>query len=438
VAVTTLGPQQLGHHWPWFVPDGHRFLFFAPGTPDKGGIYLGALDGSAPTRLTPADSAGMYLPEGQTSLAGRASGPGLAEARNASEGGYLLWVRTGTLVAQRLDVARAALTGDPVTLADEVAVVSVATTGLVAYRTRAASQRQLTWFDRSGTALGTVGDPDDSNLVPRVSPDGRRVVVARRVQGNQDLWLLDGTRTSRLTFDAANDNIPVWSPDGTRIVFRSSRTGQFDIYQKLASGAGEEERVVASDQVLAPGSWSADGRFLLYSSADPQTNTDLWVVQMTGDRTSSVFLKTPSLDGGGVFSPDGRWVAYYSNESGRTEVYVRPFVPPGAAGTAAGGKWQVSTAGGIYPAWRPDGKELYFLNPAGAMMVAPIAVAGPTLEPGAPIVLFRTRVFGGGVSLTAGRQYDVGPDGRFLINTVLDDTAAPITLLQNWHPTEKQ
>jgi Tol biopolymer transport system component len=152
-------------------------------------------------------------------------------------------------------------------------------------------------------------------------------------------------------------------------------------------------------------------------------------------------LKTNLREAWGVFSPDGRWVAYMSNESGRVEIYVRPFVPPGAAGTAAGaagGQWQVSTAGGIHPVWRPDGRELYYLNPAGAMMAAPITVTGATLEPGAPVVLFPTRIFGGGVDAQQGRQYDVAPDGRFLINTVLDEAPAPITLLQNWNPEAKK
>ncbi len=374
------------------------------------------------------------------------SGPGGAEA--SREGGWLLWVRAGTqtLVAQRLDVDKAALTGEPVTVADGVGVdannlsaVSVAASGLVAYRMGTGGQRKLTWFDRVGTAQGTIGDPDATLSNPRVSPDGRRVVVERTAQGNTDLWLLDGTRTSRFTFDAASETRPVWSPDGTRLVFMSRRTGVGDLYQKLASGAGSEERIVASDQTKVPSSWSADGRFLIYYSVDPRAEADLWVVPMLGGRAPSVFLKTPFGEAGGAFSPDGRWVAYLqANESGRTEVYVRPFVPPSPQAGVAGGQWQVSTAGGFLPVWRPDGQELYYIDPAGAMMAAPIAVAGSGVVPGTPVVLFPTNIFGGGVSPQGFREYDVAPDGRFLINTELESAAAPITPIMNWRPEGKQ
>jgi len=423
VAVTTIGPQQLGHLAPSFLPDGRRFLFFQRGGLDGAGIHLGALDANAPTQLTPAAGGGVWLPSG-----------------------WLLWVRAGTqtLVAQRLDVDKAALTGEAVTVADGVGVdanlsaVSVAALGLVAYRMGTGGQRQLTWFDRLGTAQGTIGDPDATLSNPRVSPDGRRVVVERTAQGNTDLWLLDGTRTTRFTFDPETDYRPLWSPDGTRIVFSSNRTGLGDLYQKPASGAGSEERIVASDQTKVSSSWSADGRFLIYFSVDPRAEADLWVVPMLGGRAPSVLLKTPFGEAVGAFSPDGRWVAYQQvNASGGTEVYVRAFVAPGAADTVAevaGSQWQVSTAGGSLPVWRPDGKELYYVDLAGAMMAAPIRVVGTTLEPGTPTVLFPTRIVGGGGGSQIGRNYDVAPDGRFLINTELDSAAAPITLLMNWRP----
>ncbi len=432
VAVTTLAGQS-SHRRPSFLPDGRHFLFYAQGTADTTGIYLGTLDAPDTHRLTVADAAGVY----------RASPSVPAD-------GWLLWVRAGTLVAQRLDLTRAALTGDPVTLADPVATdaavngaaVSVSASGLVAYRTGAGSRRQLTWVDRSGQALGPLGAPDEHDLrYPSVSADGQRVVVARTVQGNMDLWLLDGARTSRFTFDAAVDRFPLWSPDGRRIAFDSNRAGTRDLYAKAASGADVEEVLMASPQTKIPTDWSADGRFLLYFSIDPQTNRDLWVLPLEGDRTPRVFLKTPFDERNGTFSPDGRWVAYESNESGRSEIYVRPFTGPaasGASGSQVGGQWQVSTAGGIFPRWRRDGGELYYLAPDGAMMAAPVTVAGVTLAPGAPVALFPTRVYGGGMDIAQGRQYDVTRDGRFLINTVLDEAAAPITLLMNWTPDAKK
>ncbi len=196
---------------------------------------------------------------------------------------------------------------------------------------------------------------------------------------------------------------------------------------------------------------SPDGRQIVFVASGDGTSR-LWVMPMAGDRTPSALLKTPFREAYGEFSPDNRWVAYHSEESGRMEIYVRPFVPapvqPSAAGTprlrsgqaaeAAGGQWQVSTAGGIHPVWSPDGNELYYLNPQGVMMAAPITVTGAKFAPGAPAVLFPTRIYGGGVDTGAGRQYDVAPDGRFLINTVLGSAAAPITLLQNWNPEAKK
>ncbi len=426
-AVTTLKAGQTGQAGPFFLPDGHHFLFTVAGSPAAGGtgIYLGDLTGGAPTQLTNALSQALYLPTG-----------------------WMLWVRDGALVAQRLDVGKAALTGAPVTLASGLlpagpfSPISVSATGLVAYRGGAVSQVQLTWFDRSGAVRGSVGTPDGTLFEPRVAPDGRRAVVARATAQGFNIWLLDGARMSRLTFGATIDFDPVWSPDGTRLVFTSNPSGTFDLYQTLVNGAvGDEQPLLSAGQVKIPGaptSWSPDGRFLLYDSGTPQTGADIWVVPMAGAPTPSVFLKTPFDEEWGVFSPDGRWVAYQSNESGRFEIYVRPFHPPGVPkdSNAASGamQWQVSTAGGIYPKWQRDGKEIDYIDPSGAMMAAPITVRGAQLAAGTPVTLFQTRIFNGGEASTAGREYDVAPDGRFLINMASEGAAAPITLIQNWNP----
>ncbi len=319
--------------------------------------------------------------------------------------------------------------------------MSVSASGLIAYRTRGAGERrQLTWFDRTGKVLGTLGASDSTLKNPSVSPDGRRVALSRSVQRDDDVWILDGTRMTRLTFDPGRDDNPIWSPDGRRIVFASIRKGPYEMYLKGTSGEGQEERLVESAQHSVATDWSADGRFLLYTSRDPQTDQDFWVRPMTGDPTPWIFLKTPFSEDSGRFSPDGRWVAYMSNESGRMEIYVRPFarpLPSGSAAHSAAGREQVSSAGGTHPTWRADGRELYYIAPAGALMAVPITIGiGGAAEPGTPVPLFPTRLAGDRFEGIHGRrQYDVTRDGRFLVNTIPDDAvAAPITLIQNWRP----
>jgi Tol biopolymer transport system component len=388
-------------------------------------MYLGSLDSTETTRLAADDSTAVSAPDGR-----------------------VLWIRAGRLVAQRLDLTRRALTGEQVTLADSVDDVSVATSGVVAYRAAGTTTRQLRWFDRTGKDLGALGASADASALLgslRLSPNGRRAAVRLMVQGNEDLWLLDGTRTSRFTFDPANERNPTWSPDGSRVVFSSDRTGVQNLYLKPSSSAASEVLLLDSPYAKVPSDWSADGRFLLYHSPDPQTDQDLWVLPLEGDRKPWLFLKTNFNERHAHFSPDGRWVVYMSNESGRAEIYARPFAFPAGGATASGsatdtvqgrtgGQWQVSTAGGIFPQWARDGRELYYIGPEGHLMAVPITITGETIEPGASVTLFETRIAAGGEDVGQGPQYDVARDGRFLINTVRDVAAPPITILQNWAP----
>jgi len=419
VMATTFEPQQRSHRWPHLLPSGRELLYTSDGA-----IVLKRLDSAAVVELTrDADSAAVYLPSG-----------------------WLMWVRRGLLVAQRLDVANATLIGEPVTIADGFDVdlrrgpVSTASNGSFAYRLSTAGRRQLTWVDRSGRVVGAVGSPDTNNLRdPRITPDGRRVSVSRTVEGNTDIWLFEGSRTSRVTFDDALDQLATWAADGSRMAFSSTRSdsGQADLYQ-TAPGVAGDRLLFASAQTKTPTAWSPDGRFLLFFSTDPQTANDLWILPPTGSPV--VFLKTPFREAHGVFSPDGHWVAYASDKSGRMEVYVRPFdANLTANGSTAdrGPEWQMSTAGGMHPRWSPNGREVYFLSPAAEMMAVPIAVTGSAVTPGTPERLFVTTIFGGGLELLQ-RQYDVAPDGRFLVNTVLGDVAAPITLVTNWNPDARR
>ncbi|MSO56256.1 MAG: serine/threonine-protein kinase [Acidobacteria bacterium] len=418
--LTRLARGQVGSRWPQFLPDGRRFLFFVNGLPDMQGVYQGSLDGGEPIRVMSAESAAMYAPPG-----------------------YLLLQSQGVLVARRFDAARGVVTGDPLPVAQSVGITqnsfhgafSISEAGVLAYRGGDANRQQLVWVDRAGKTLGIFSGPPEATSMtgPQLAPGGRQVTFSRNVQGNLDLWLLEVARgiASRFTFDPGTDSSPVWSPDGSRLIFRSSRNGPFDLFEKPANGSADEQPLLVTAQNKSPQSWSPDGQFLLYTAQDPKTQSDLWALPMAGGRKPFPVVQTGFDEIQGQFSPDGRWVAYASNETGRYEVYVRPF-------QGQGGKWQMSTGGGIYPRWRHDGKELFYMAPDNRLMALSIQV-GPgaqTLSPGAPVALFASRLATGGIGITgfgSKAEYAVAPDGRFLLNVAVDDvTSSPITIVQNW------
>jgi eukaryotic-like serine/threonine-protein kinase len=404
--------QHVAHRHPHFLPDGRHFLYTVlSNKPEYSGIYVGSLDAKESRQqiVNTMVKAVFAPPE------------------------HLLFVRESTLMAQRLDLKRFELRGDPFTVAEGIganitnsaAGVAVSDNGVLAYRTGNLMDRVLVWFDRAGKQTQAF-DARSSYQTPALSPDARRVAVAKQEGSTADIWILDLGRgtSSRFTFDAATDSEPVWSPDGARIVFQSNRTGTFDLYQKNAGGGGQEEMLLKSDRPKNPHDWSADGRFLLYTELAPQTGLDLWALPMNGDRKPQVVLNSPFREMQGHFSPDSQWIAYVSNESGGDQVYVQRFPP-------SGGKWQVSTAGGYQPRWRRDGKELLFLSVARDVMAAPVSVSPDgTFNAGVPQKLFTANP----AVLSAERNtWDVTPDGqRFLVNSVEAQGVRPITIVVNW------
>jgi eukaryotic-like serine/threonine-protein kinase len=434
--TTTDEPNgELGHLRPWFLPDGRHFLYFSrTANPEKAGIYLATLDGPARKRLVATNQGGAYAPP--------AAG---------SQNGHLLFLREGTLMALPLDARRFEPAGEAFPLAEQVGSIlateffSVSANGVLAYRNGGAALgfgSQLVWFDRQGKSLGALGPLGVYASGPALSPDGNRVAVDQLdtgTAGNRDVhevWVLDVARgvPTRFTFDTVNNGSPAWSPDGARLVFASMRgtAGTYSIYQKDSSGTGKEELLLQSGTPMVPNSWSPDGQYLLYSVTGQKTGSDLWVLPVAGgtppDSKPVPYLQGPYNERQGQFSPDGRWIAYSSDETGSYQVYVQSF----PAGT---GKFQVSTAGGSQPRWRRDGKEIFYTGADGRLTAVSVKTA-PKFEAGAPQALFDALIRPG--SLAAGPFfYDVAADGRrFLFNTLATDRAGPaptpITVIVNW------
>jgi hypothetical protein len=347
--------------------------------------------------------------------------------------GYLVFYRDKTLFGQRFDANTLQFRGDPVALISDVqylpriakAIYSVVDGGLLLAQSGSGTTLlQPTWLDRKGGKLGTAGKPGgDVYSDPVLSPDGRALVISRTDADslNTDVWTLDlQTNTpKRLTFAPAIEAMAVWSPDGTQLIFASNHDRAFDLYLKRRDGAEGERLLLHDDVDKFPNDWSKDGRWVVFARG-----AELWRLRYP-EMTIEPFLKAAGVLKTGQFSPDGRWLAYASNESGRWEVYVTSF-------PAAQGKWQVSTEGGEQPKWRGDGKELFYLSADGKIMAASIAT-GSTFEPGAPSVLFPVAL-APLVAMSDQFSYDVTEDGqRFLINApVKQAERAPISALLNW------
>jgi Tol biopolymer transport system component len=425
--VTALDPtrEEQPHRFPEFLPDGRHFLYFrnSRGHPEYTGVYVGSIA----SKPQDQSSKPLLLTDRQATFARSGSG-GLR---------YLLFLRDTTLFAQPFDPKRLELSGEPVPIADQVGsfplvnagLFSVSETGVLAYRVGAGgSQLLLTWFDGQGKVIGTAGERA-SYFNPAVSPDGTRIAVSQLdgQKGNSNIWVLDTVRgtNTRLTFNSGRDDFAVWSPDGKNIAFASNRGGHMDLYRKPADGSGEERLLLKSEEDKNPNSWSRDGRFLLYRTINFKTRDDLWVLPLEGsDPKPFVFLQTEFQEQRGSFSPDGRWIAYMSNESGTQEVYVRPFSPNATTESASGGKWMISKGGGN-PHWRSDGKELFYNDGGGAQMAVDIT-ADKAFQAGTPRRLFPTPGF-----LT---PPDSAADGKRFLFALPDgaNTQTPITVVLNW------
>ena len=410
------------HGLPYFLPDGKHFLYLRVGNAQAQGLYVASLD------VKPAEQSKERI------LTTTYAAPYVD--------GNLFFVREGTLMTQPFDEKKLQLTGEAIPVAEHVgaeqslAWFTVSPTGVLAYRTGAqvSAGRQPTWFDAQGKQTGTFGErrPDVGYVL---SPDATRVGVRDAPQAaNGDIWLLDfarGVRT-RLTFRQTTGSYPVWSPDGNRIIF-SAGTVPEAIYEKASSGAGEEKELLKRPgEILLPTSWSRDGRFVLFTQQNtPRTANDIWVLPLEGDRKPVLLLATEFNEGNARFSPDGRWVSYQTNDSGRGEIYVRPF---NASGPAFGqGKWQISKDGGTLARWRADGKQIIFRAPNGSPMAVDVTANGTAFQASAPQQLFPAP---GGTG-----DWDVTPDGkRFLIaiEPAQSSGDAPITVVLNWKATLKR
>jgi eukaryotic-like serine/threonine-protein kinase len=401
------------HRWPYFLPDGKHFLYLAVihanGRDPNDAIYFASLDGKE-NRL---------LMRGFTNVAYAA--------------GRLLFMRDSALMAQPFDPRTGVLEGEAERLAEDVLVdgtvwraqFDASSGGGLAYASGGLTPWQAMWYDRTGKQQGAAGEKVSNLLSVRLSPDGTRLATEAG-ETNSDIWIYDRKRqvNTRLTFGNGASSSPVWSPDGQWIAYSGVRH-KTNLYRKPVNGMGQEELLLEGDgTVRTPLDWSPDGKSLLFLVGDKASTGQIWTLLLAGDRKPLPVTQNTVVAVSARFSPDGHWVAYTSNESGRQEVYVMPF-------GGGAGKWQISSTGGVQPVWRRDGKELFFWSAENTLMSVPITLKPEGVEVGAAQQLFRFNNPVGIIGVVS--PYDVTADGqRFTLITTPQQLSRPITLVTNW------
>jgi hypothetical protein len=401
------------HRWPQLLPGGFLYQARSDKSGASGVFAASWAKPEEPVRLLDIDSGALY-----------------AEAGGQ---GYLLWLRGPTLVGQAFDPAALKFSGEPHPVADPVAggitslgqPAATAGSGVLAYSASSPSS-QFNWMDRTGKRLGALGDLSEYAM-SRLSPDGHRVAALRYTSGGLDLWMLDVARGVASLFPAGSKvSYPVWSPDGKTVVFRY---GNSNLFRKGASGVGSEERLTQSPNIQSSTDWSRDGRWILYHETAPGTGQDLWVLPVTSEgrvapgSAPKPYVQTKANELRGRFSPESppKWVAYESDETGNSEIYVQSFPEPR-------GKIRISTNGGRYPQWGVDSGELFYVSLDGELMAVNLRSGADSLEPSAPRELFPLPAMEMGWS-----PYEVTPDGqRFLVRATPGRAGAPLTVIVNW------